>query len=59
MGFIKYSVSELGVQEDIPGWVKQAKEAEAAVVEAKVEEQTPPVTANINAEEDKAVTDKE
>lgn len=30
MGFVKYSVVELGIEEDVPGWVKQAKEATPA-----------------------------
>jgi hypothetical protein len=50
MVFIKYSVVELGLEEDMPGWVKQAKEAKAAgtdVDSAKTEE-TP---ANKKAEE--------
>ena len=29
MGFIKYSVVQIGIEDDLPGWVKQSSEAEA------------------------------
>lgn len=29
MGFIKYSVVELGVEETVPGWIKQSSAAKA------------------------------
>ena len=39
--FIKYSVVELGVEEDVPGWVKQAQtakeEQERLIAEANEE----------------------
>ncbi len=30
MGFVKYSVTQIGIEEDLPGWVKKAKEAEGS-----------------------------
>ncbi len=48
MGFIKYSVTELGVEEDLPGWVKKAKAASDGVKTSDVETAD---TANIKEQE--------
>jgi len=57
MGFIKYSVVELGIEEDVPGWIKQADETVAAKTEqVAVADEAP---ANIKSEEQKEDTAKE
>lgn len=50
MGFIKYSVVELGVEENVPGWIKRAEtaKAEEEIVETPNTDLT---TANKNTEE--------
>lgn len=58
MGFIKYSVVELGVAEDVPGWVKQAQESTEVTSTEVVKKEDEP-TANIKAEEQKEVSTKD
>lgn len=31
MGFIKYSVVEIGIEESVPGWIKKSQAAEGVV----------------------------
>lgn len=38
MTFIKYSVVELGIEEDVPGWVKKAKDSRQASSEEPIED---------------------
>jgi hypothetical protein len=46
MGFIKYSVLELGVEETLPGWIKQSSKAESEVKDDDLE------TANKSLDDD-------
>ena len=55
MAFIKYSVSELGVPEELPVWVKQAEAAKKA---AKESENTTEAT-NENTKDEEKEADKD
>ena len=57
MGFIKYSVVELGVESDVPGWVKRAGNVKPADAEVIAEQDEDP--ANIKLEEQEEIATKE
>lgn len=60
MGFIKYSVVELGIEEDVPGWVKQSKAAAEKASGFQPEPAEPePEPANKNKEEQEEISTKD
>lgn len=60
MGFIKYSVVELGLEEDVPGWIKKSGEAKQAEVVPEVASNDKPTdAANKSAEEHQGDNSKE
>jgi hypothetical protein len=60
MGFIKYSVVELGLEEDVPGWIKKSGAVEAVSTEPVVTDKSnDEPAANKRAEEHQEDNSKE